>query len=271
MYSCLGYEYHSHSNCFYLKQETFLKEESVNRLVNLGCDCLIAVQDLSGYENIGSQKFIEFFQQYSENPVYDNIENPRTIQPLQQRQYADQESEKIIGKHQDVYSSHQPMKQSPEAPSSYHSNPQFSVPVHSQMPHADPHISNYPANPHRDQMARQHDPPSGQNVASQYRSGMSYQQNVDRQIGNQPQERRQISGQQQQQNEWQCPHCTSYNLIKYSYCSVCYKTPDFKSDIPEMMPTPSPQPTKLCSHCSQVNRMQDVHCVKCGNSMLQQN
>ena len=93
------------------------------------------------------------------------------------------------------------------------------------------------------------------------------------QIGNQLPEMRQLSGQQQQQQReqhWQCPHCTSYNSIKYTFCEVCYKSPDFKPDFQEVQSTPT-QPTRQCPFCSSTNRMQDINCANCGKSMIQAN
>ena len=224
------------------------------------CDCLIAVQDLTEYESIGPHKFIEFFQQFAEIPP-----TSLPIPAQQPRQYTGQEGDRYPGKQPNVYSSHQAMKPPTEGASAYQSftqnNPQFSVPVHSQMPH--PGVPNYSVNLNHD--------PYGQSVQPQYQSGLSCQPNVDRQIGIQQPDRRQISGQQQQQQQqWQCPHCTSYNSIKYTFCEVCFKSPDFKPDFQEVPSTPT-QPTKQCPFCSSTNRMQDVNCANCGKSMIQAN
>ena len=157
------------------------------------------------------------------------------------------------------------MKQPAEVASAHlghpQGNPQFSVPVHSQMAHSGQHMQNFPANPTRD--------PYGSGAPSQYQSAMTYQTNIDRQVGNQQPERRQISGQQQiPPGHWQCQHCTSFNPYKYTVCQICCKSYDFQ---PEFNDVQQSQSSKQCPYCKQANRMQDVNCVGCGNSMIQPN
>ena len=50
-----------------------IEKIDVNTVVQIGCDCLIAIQDLNEYKDIGHEKFILFFEQYEPISTYGNM------------------------------------------------------------------------------------------------------------------------------------------------------------------------------------------------------
>ncbi|KAI6647139.1 hypothetical protein LOD99_8875 [Oopsacas minuta] len=245
IFTHLGYEYLETDRSFYLKAELFENPANLNRLIETGCDCLLAMQDLIAYEHIGHGKFIEFFQQYTPNPTHENM--PAEM-PTQSRQYAEPPTENLPAKNLSFADLSGPIPP-PHPTQSYSSNPprdqSFSIPVQSQPPYSSVYDHNRPYQ----------ELPYDQSVNSQY-----YQQQKQQQL--QKPYPRSIAGQQR----WQCPHCTSFNPINISFCEVCYKTPDYRLDT-ESPPRTNPS-TKLCPRCRQPNRMQDISCTGCGANFM---
>ena len=75
-------------------------------ILQIGCDCLIAIQDLNEYKDIGHEKFIIFFEQYVPILTYGNYVVPQQTEvPPQEPHYSAQPIDPYVQYHQQQ---HQP-------------------------------------------------------------------------------------------------------------------------------------------------------------------